>query len=61
MPTKDEVQAITEALKNDPDIPLGTAKEFLYTLHNVPQLESRLRLWRFMYSFRIFEEVILPH
>ena len=61
MPTEDEIQAITEARKNDPDIPLGTAEEFLYALSNVPQLVSRLRLWRFMYSFQVFEEVILPH
>ena len=57
MPTEDEVQSIIEARKNDPDIPLGTAEEFLYTLSNVPQLESRLRLWKFNYSFRAFEEV----
>ena len=61
MPTEDEIQSIIEARKNDPDIPLGTAEEFLYTLSNVPQLESRLRLWKFNYSFRAFEEVILPH
>ena len=57
MPTEDEIQSIIEARKNDPDLPLGTAEEFLYTLSNVPQLESRLRLWKFNYSFRAFEEV----
>ena len=57
MPTEDETQAIVEARKSEPDIPLGAAEEFLYIMSSVPQLESRLKLWKFNYSFKVFEEV----
>jgi len=57
MPTEDETQAIVQARKSEPDIPLGAAEEFLYIMSSVPQLESRLKLWKFNYSFKVFEEV----
>ena len=38
---------IQEAQEAQPDIPLGTAEQFLLTLASVSGLEARLRLWAF--------------
>ena len=56
MPTDEERGTIQEAHSNHPDIPLGPAEEFLFTLSSIPELKARLSLWKFNYSFQSFEE-----
>ena len=57
MPTDDERTQITEARTSHPDVPLGPAEEFLYTLSTIPELKARLSLWRFNFQFQQMEEV----
>ena len=57
MPTDDERAMLAEAKASKPDIPLGPAEEFLYTLTSIPELRARLSLWRFNYVFKQMEEV----
>ena len=57
MPTDDERTTIADAKAAKPDIPLGPAEEFLYTLASIPELQARLKLWRFNYVFQQVEEV----
>lgn len=57
MPTDDERAMIAERRAAKPDIPLGPAEEFLYTLASIPELHARLSLWRFNYVFQQVEEV----
>ena len=57
MPTDDERTQITEARASQPDVPLGPAEEFLYTLTTIPELKARLSLWRFNFQFQQAEEV----
>lgn len=56
MPTEDERTMIQEAHSKHPDIPLGPAEEFLFTLSSVPELKARLSLWKFVFSFQSVEE-----
>lgn len=48
---------LAEAKASKPDIPLGPAEDFLYTLTSIPELKARLGLWRFNYVFKQVEEV----
>lgn len=57
MPTDEERTQITEARASQPDVPLGPAEEFLYTLTTIPELKARLSLWRFNFQFQQAEEV----
>ena len=57
MPTDDERAMIAEHRAAKPDIPLGPAEEFLYTLASIPELQARLSLWKFNYVFQQVEEV----
>ncbi len=56
MPTDEERTSIQEAHSNHPDLPLGPAEEFLFTLSSIPELKARLCLWKFNYSFQAAEE-----
>ena len=57
MPKDEERAMIAESRAANPDIPLGPAEEFLYTLASIPELHARLSLWRFNYVFQQVEEV----
>ena len=57
MPKEEERVMIAECRAANPDIPLGPAEEFLYTLASIPELHARLSLWRFNYVFQQVEEV----
>lgn len=59
-PTKDEEDQIRDARAENPNLPLGPAEEFLYTLSTIPELKARLSLWKFRFSFKAFEEVSPP-
>ena len=57
LPTEEERIRIQEAQNLNPDIPLGSAEQFLLTLASISQLEARLRLWAFKLDFEISEKV----
>ncbi|XP_076311120.1 FH1/FH2 domain-containing protein 3-like isoform X2 [Tachypleus tridentatus] len=58
MPTEDEKNKIMEAQMNNPDVPLGTAEQFLLTLSSISELEARLRLWAFRIDYEMLEKEV---
>ncbi|XP_013788199.1 FH1/FH2 domain-containing protein 3-like [Limulus polyphemus] len=58
MPTEDEKNKIMEAQMNNPDVPLGTAEQFLLTLSSISELEARLRLWAFRIDYETLEKEV---
>lgn len=58
LPSEEEVSRIEEAQELQPDIPLGTAEQFLLTLSSISGLEARLRLWAFKMDFEVLEREI---
>ncbi|XP_015790868.1 FH1/FH2 domain-containing protein 3 isoform X1 [Tetranychus urticae] len=58
MPTEDEKTKITEAQMANPDIPLGSAENFLLTLASISDLEARLKLWAFKLDYDAMEKEI---
>ena len=58
LPTEDEVGRIQEAQEAQPEVPLGTAEQFLLTLASVGGLEARLRLWAFKMEFEVIEREV---
>jgi len=57
MPSEEEKTQILEAQMSNPDIPLGSAENFLLTLGSVSDLEQRLRLWAFTLEYDTIESV----
>ena len=57
IPTEDEKAKILEAQMANPDIPLGTAEQFLLTLSSIFELEARLHLWLFKLDYETLEQV----
>lgn len=55
MPTEEERVLIQEKHAERPDLPLGIAEDFLYTLSSITELEARLSLWKFDYTFQSSE------
>ena len=58
LPTEEETLRIQEAQEAQPNIPLGTAEQFLLTLSSISGLEARLRLWAFKMEFEIIEREV---
>eukprot|EP00095_Tigriopus_kingsejongensis_P007677 maker-scaffold156_size297567-snap-gene-1.36 protein:Tk07677 transcript:maker-scaffold156_size297567-snap-gene-1.36-mRNA-1 annotation:"fh1 fh2 domain-containing protein 3-like" len=58
LPSEEEVSRIQEATEAQPDIPLGTAEQFLVTLASISGLEARLRLWAFKMEFECTEKEV---
>ncbi|KAM8967021.1 FH1/FH2 domain-containing protein 3 [Pelodytes ibericus] len=58
IPTEEEKQKIQEAQLAHPDIPLGSAEQFLLTLSSITELSSRLQLWAFKMDFELVEKEI---
>ncbi|CAG0882676.1 unnamed protein product [Darwinula stevensoni] len=58
LPTTEEKQKIAEAQLNNPDVPFGTAEQFLQTLASVSEVEARLKLWAFKLNFENAEQEI---
>ena len=58
LPTEEETLRIQEAQEAQPDIPLGTAEQFLVTLSSISGLEARLRLWSFKMEFEVLEREV---
>lgn len=57
MPTEEEKSKILEAEMANPDIPLGSAEQFLLTLAGIVELEARLKLWLFKLDYDTQEKV----
>ena len=57
LPTEEEKGKILEAQMQSPDIPLGTAEQFLLTLSSISELYPRLSLWAFKLDYETTEGV----
>lgn len=56
-PTEEEKQKIQEAQLANPDVPLGTAEQFLFSLASISALIPRLQLWAFKLNYEALEKV----
>uniref|UniRef100_A0A3Q3JYI9 Uncharacterized protein n=1 Tax=Monopterus albus TaxID=43700 RepID=A0A3Q3JYI9_MONAL len=57
-PTDEEKQKIQEAQLANPDVPLGTAEQFLLSLASISALTHRLQLWSFKLNYETLEKEI---
>uniref|UniRef100_A0A665WUZ8 Formin homology 2 domain containing 1 n=1 Tax=Echeneis naucrates TaxID=173247 RepID=A0A665WUZ8_ECHNA len=57
-PTEEEKQRIQEAQLANPDVPLGTAEQFLFSLASISALTPRLQLWAFKLNYEALEKEI---
>lgn len=51
LPTEEEREKIQEAQMLNPELPLGSAEQFLLTLSSISELGARLKLWAFKLDF----------
>ncbi|XP_064362781.1 FH1/FH2 domain-containing protein 3 isoform X9 [Dromaius novaehollandiae] len=58
IPTEEEKQKIQEAQTANPDVPLGSAEQFLLTLSSISELSARLQLWAFKMDYEIVEKEV---
>lgn len=58
LPTDEERGKIQEAQVNSPELPLGSAEQFLLTLASISELAARLQLWAFKLDFENIEREI---
>nr|XP_006128182.1 FH1/FH2 domain-containing protein 3 isoform X6 [Pelodiscus sinensis] len=58
IPTEEEKQKIQEAQMANPDIPLGSAEQFLLTLSSISELSARLQLWAFKMDYEVVEKEV---
>ncbi|MED6283954.1 hypothetical protein CHARACLAT_014342, partial [Characodon lateralis] len=56
IPTEEEKQRIQEAQLMNPDVPLGSAEQFLLTLSSITELSARLQLWAFKMDYELIEK-----
>ncbi|CAB1338794.1 unnamed protein product, partial [Coregonus sp. 'balchen'] len=57
-PSEEEKQKIQEAQLANPDVPLGSAEQFLLTLSSISGLTARLQLWAFKLNYETLEKEI---
>lgn len=55
LPTEEERGKIQEAQIINPELPLGSAEQFLLTLSSISELSARLKLWAFKLDFECSE------
>ncbi|KAL0280232.1 UNVERIFIED_CONTAM: hypothetical protein PYX00_001589 [Menopon gallinae] len=58
LPTEEEKLRIQDAQSSNPDIPLGSAEQFLLILASISELQARLKLWAFKLDFENSEKEI---
>ncbi|KAA0709898.1 FH1/FH2 domain-containing protein 3 [Triplophysa tibetana] len=58
IPTEEEKQKIQEAQVMNPDVPLGSAEQFLLTLSSISELSARLHLWAFKLDYEATEKEV---
>lgn len=56
IPSEEEKSKIQEAQMNNPDVPLGSAEQFLLTLASINELPARLKLWAFKLDYEQMEQ-----
>ncbi|EDO27929.1 predicted protein, partial [Nematostella vectensis] len=56
-PLPEEKMKIQEAQLANPDVPLGTAEQFLLTMASLNELAPRLHLWAFKLDYEMLEKV----
>lgn len=59
VPTEEEKQKIQEAQLANPNLPLGSAEQFLLTLSSITELPARLQLWAFKLDYEALEKVLV--
>ncbi|XP_060537505.1 FH1/FH2 domain-containing protein 1 isoform X4 [Pantherophis guttatus] len=59
VPTEEEKQKIQEAQLANPNLPLGSAEQFLLTLSSITELPARLQLWAFKLDYEALEKEIV--
>lgn len=57
LPTEEERVKIQEAQLVNPDLPLGSAEQFLLSLASITELPARLKLWLFKSDYENMEKV----
>lgn len=60
LPTEEEREKIQEAQMLSPELPLGSAEQFLLTLSSISELGARLKLWAFKLDFENNEVRLAP-
>ncbi|TNN86073.1 FH1/FH2 domain-containing protein 3 [Liparis tanakae] len=58
IPTEEEKQKIQEAQLANPDVPLGSAEQFLLTLSSISELSARLQLWAFKMDYETTQKEV---
>ncbi|XP_049829302.1 uncharacterized protein LOC126267989 isoform X8 [Schistocerca gregaria] len=58
LPTEEECTKIQEAQMANPDLPLGSAEQFLLTLASISELPARLKLWAFKLDYENSEKEV---
>ncbi|XP_006835144.1 PREDICTED: FH1/FH2 domain-containing protein 3 isoform X3 [Chrysochloris asiatica] len=58
IPTEEEKQKIQEAQLANPEVPLGSAEQFLLTLSSISELSARLHLWAFKMDYETIEKEV---
>ncbi|XP_074542403.1 FH1/FH2 domain-containing protein 3 isoform X2 [Halichoeres trimaculatus] len=58
IPSEEEKQRIQEAQLANPDLPLGSAEQFLLTLSSISELNARLQLWAFKMDYEATEKEV---
>ncbi|XP_071446761.1 uncharacterized protein Fhos isoform X2 [Hetaerina americana] len=58
LPTEEERSRIQEAQSANPDVPLGSAEQFLLTLASISELSARLKLWAFKLDYENSEKEV---
>ena len=58
LPSEEEVSKIEEAQEVNPELPLGTAEQFLMILNSINGLDCKLKLWAFKVDFKAMEKDI---
>ncbi|NXO48773.1 FHOD1 protein, partial [Aramus guarauna] len=58
VPTDEEKQKIQEAQLANPEVPLGSAEQFLLALSSISDLTARLQLWAFKLDYESLEQEI---
>ncbi|XP_041963343.1 FH1/FH2 domain-containing protein 3 isoform X2 [Alosa sapidissima] len=58
IPTEEEKQKIQEAQLLTPEVPLGSAEQFLLTLSSITELSARLQLWAFKMDYDTIEKEV---
>uniref|UniRef100_A0A5F9D242 Formin homology 2 domain containing 3 n=1 Tax=Oryctolagus cuniculus TaxID=9986 RepID=A0A5F9D242_RABIT len=61
IPTEEEKQKIQEAQLANPEVPLGSAEQFLLTLSSISELSARLHLWAFKMDYETTEKEVADH